>query len=458
MNAKSIAGDEIDVCLIPLNCRQDIVAQMRKCDVEDGGILIMKDKFECFCVKVTGIDNIVAHVLKQSMLSCGAEAAVNKHVISGKASKSDALLFGSIAHFKRLSVSLKGQSWKRVRDIGLKIDAILRQKRAKTLAFKCGEYELDLKRRTHIMGILNVTTDSFFDGGAYIDCQKAIDRAFEMKEQGADIIDIGAVNGRFRNADVTELEEWKRLEPIIESLKGKINIPISIDTFRLGVMKKCIDAGCDIINNVFGTNCVDANGIDASSADLANVDNASANDVNSNVNNDVAKLIGQSSVGYILTHCGVAKSKNMVENIVRELGDEVQNLVNYGCEKERICLDAGYGLPYGKNAAQQFEMLKNTQSFVTSGLPLLAGLSRKSFLKPLTGNKNQQSSVVGSVVSAVFAASHGANIVRVHDVKETKEAITMCDLLNGKAAYEDADLANNADIDRPDYFTKSDIN
>ena len=260
------------------------------------------------------------------------------------------------------------------------------------------KHYFDLKRPL-VMGILNITPDSFSDGGMYLDFNAALKRAEKMIEEGVDIIDIGGESTRPGSDPVSADEELKRITPIIEAIKKISDIAISTDTYKPEVMKEVIDMDVAMINDIFALQ--KPNAID---------------------------IVKKSNVGVCLMHMqGTPKTmqlnpiyKNVVNEVKTFLEERVNLLTNEGIDKSRVILDPGFG--FGKTFEHNIELLQNIESFQSLNLPMLVGVSRKSFIrKILIGDHDDHLS--GSISAAIFSVLKGAKILRVHDVKETQSAL-----------------------------------
>ena len=269
------------------------------------------------------------------------------------------------------------------------------------------KHSYDLNRPL-VMGILNITPDSFSDGGQYLDFDQALKRAETMIEEGADIIDIGGESTRPGSDPVSVDEELKRIIPIIKALKKHSNIVISVDTYKPRVMEQVIDMGVGMINDVFA------------------LQQPGAIDV-----------IKKSNVGICLMHMqGTPKTMQLnptYQDVVNEvklfLEERANSLIAEGVKTERIILDPGFG--FGKTFEHNISLLQNLESFQTLKFPLLVGLSRKSFIRKIL-NGDHDDHLSGSISAAIFSIVKGAKIVRVHDVKETQSAIKIIQIAQGK--------------------------
>jgi dihydropteroate synthase len=273
---------------------------------------------------------------------------------------------------------------------------------------KLNKHVFDLKRPL-LMGILNITPDSFSDGGKYLTLNEALKRAHEMIEEGVDIIDIGGESTRPGSEPVSADEELKRITPIIEALKKDSDIGISIDTYKPQVMKEAISMDVAMINDIYALRQPGA--ID---------------------------VIKHSKVGVCLMHMqGTPQTMqinpqyaNVVSEVKSFLEGRANDLVSEGIDKSRIILDPGFG--FGKTFDHNIELLQNLESFKSLKLPLLVGLSRKSFIRKIL-NGEHDDHLSGSIAAAILSVIKGAKILRVHDIKETKSALNIINVAQGIA-------------------------
>jgi len=270
------------------------------------------------------------------------------------------------------------------------------------------KHVFDLKRPL-LMGILNITPDSFSDGGKYLSLNEALKHAHEMIEEGVDIIDIGGESTRPGSEPVSADEELKRIVPIIEALKKDSDIAISVDTYKAEVMKEAIDMDVAMINDVYALKQPGA--ID---------------------------VIKHSKVGICLMHMqGTPQTMqinpqytNVVNEVKLFLEARANDLVTEGIEKSRIILDPGFG--FGKTFEHNIELLQHLESFQSLKLPLLVGLSRKSFIRKILSGEHDDH-LSGSIAASIFSVIKGAKILRVHDIKETKSALKVINVAQGIA-------------------------
>ena len=280
----------------------------------------------------------------------------------------------------------------------------------------CGSKKLDLSKRTHIMGVLNVTPDSFSDGGKYFDTAKAVEHAIRMETEGADIIDIGGESTRPGAKSVSVDEELNRVLPVIKALNGKVSIPISIDTQKSEVAEKAIENGAQIVND-----------ISALRSDL-----------------EMKEMISQKKVPVILMHMQ-GRPENMQHNpqyddLIQEIShfleERIQVAQDAGIDKKKIIVDPGIG--FGKSVKDNFEIIQQLHRFRQLDYPILMGVSRKSFIgKSL--NISESERLMGTAAAVAASILHGAHIVRVHDVKQMVQVVKIVNYI------QEPDLINEKD-------------
>ena len=260
---------------------------------------------------------------------------------------------------------------------------------------------LDYGKKTYIMGILNVTPDSFSDGGDYTNIDIAVNHAKEMIELGADMIDLGGESTRPGHKFVSAEEEISRIVPVIKRLKEEINVPISIDTYKSEVAEEALKLGVDMVNDVWGLT------YDGKMADV------------------VAKYDGEVCIMH--NQEGTDYDKDIMEAIKEFLQNSIDMALKAGVKKEKIVLDPGIG--FGKTYEQNIEVLYRLGELRDLGYPVLLGTSRKSVLGKILENSTPKERVNATVATTVLGVRDGVDIVRVHDVKENKEAAMVADAI-----------------------------
>jgi len=270
---------------------------------------------------------------------------------------------------------------------------------------QCGKFSLSLEQPL-LMGILNLTPDSFSDGGRFTNFDSALKQAKQMISDGADILDIGGESTRPGAKEVSVDQELERVIPLIESLASEIDVPISIDTSKATVMYEAVNAGASMINDVYALQ--QANALETA-----------------------AKL----DVPICLMHMqGVPRSmqKNVeytdvIQEVLEFFYDRIEACCDIGIDQNNILIDPGFG--FGKLLEHNIELLNKLSQFVKSGFPVLVGLSRKSMLGQITG-KNVDARLASSLAVAQIAAQNGAHIIRAHDVAETKDMLRILQALS----------------------------
>lgn len=268
---------------------------------------------------------------------------------------------------------------------------------------------LDVSEKTLVMGILNVTPDSFYDGGKHYDIEDALNRARKMIDDGADIIDIGGESTRPNSSYVSADEEIRRIVPIIKELSKEIHIPISIDTYKADVADKAIKAGAQIINDISGLQ-----------ADKEMVRVAATNNT---------PIIAMHIKGRPHDFPKDPVYVELIPEIISFLERRIEYSIKSGIAHDKIIIDPGIG--FGKGTKHNVEILRQLNKFKCLNLPIMIGTSRKSFISRVLEHsgdndmRENDSRLFGTLVTLVIAVSKGANIVRVHDVKEAVQVIKM---------------------------------
>jgi len=268
-------------------------------------------------------------------------------------------------------------------------------------------YCLDFSQKTYIMGILNVTPDSFSDGGQYFDKSSAIKRAIQMAEDGADIIDIGGESTRPGSESVPLEEELRRTLPVIEALAKEIKIPISIDTYKSEVARRALDAGASMVNDISGLK----------------------------FDPEMPHIVCKYGVPVIIMHIkGTPKDmqKNpvyeaLIPEIMDYLRESIERAREAGIPEDRIIIDPGIG--FGKTFEQNLEIIHNLHEFTFLEKPVLIGPSRKAFIGKILGDAPVTDRIEGTAAAVAISIMNGANIVRVHDVKEMVRVVKVADAI-----------------------------
>jgi len=271
------------------------------------------------------------------------------------------------------------------------------------MIWQCGKYKLDTSHKTLVMGILNVTPDSFSDGGRYLDPKTAVEQGLRMAEEGADIIDIGGESTRPGAQKISLEEELQRVLPVIEQLASKIKLPVSIDTYKSRVAKAALEAGASIVNDISGLN----------------------------FDPEMARTVSAAKAGLVLMHIKGTPEDMQTDPQYDDLLDEVGSYLKAsikmaaeaGIMHEAIALDPGIG--FGKTVEHNLSLIKNLEFFKKFNCPLVVGVSRKSFIGKLNNDIPADQRLPGSLAAALLAVQNGASVIRCHDVRETVQALTI---------------------------------
>jgi dihydropteroate synthase len=267
------------------------------------------------------------------------------------------------------------------------------------MIFCARQFEFIFPRPALVMGIVNVTPDSFSDGGNFFDPRKAVQHALKLIEQGAEILDIGGESTRPNAKPVSEKEELRRVIPVIKKLAAKIKISLSIDTMKPAVARAALEAGASIVNDVA------ANRSDG----------------------EMWQIISEFRAGYICMHAPPAfhklqRQKNIVAEVEKFFRERLTKLKAAGISQEQVVFDPGIG--FGKTLDQNLQLLAGLRSFTKLKRPLLLGVSRKSFIGKLLGAELNER-LPASLACASLAVADGVQIIRAHDVAETVQAVRM---------------------------------
>ncbi|MCS7336790.1 MAG: dihydropteroate synthase [Verrucomicrobiae bacterium] len=274
------------------------------------------------------------------------------------------------------------------------------------MILRAREFEFRFPRPTIVMGVVNVTPDSFYDGGRFFDKDSAVARAIELEKQGAEILDIGGESSRPGAEPVSATEELRRVLPVIEALVERVKVPISIDTMKPAVARAALRAGASIVNDVA------ANRFDP----------------------EMWHVVAEYGAGYVCVHMqGTPQTMHLnpqygdvISEIMGFFEDRMERLGKAGVKPEAVVLDPGLG--FGKTVEHNLRLLAGLGQFKKFGRPLLVGASRKSFIGRVLGLEPQDR-LSGSLACASWAVAAGASIIRTHDVAETAQAVRMTEAI-----------------------------
>lgn len=346
------------------------------------------DKYNYKNIKIFGLTVPQANILKQTALSVGADCATRRDVITGKAEKSDCILGGSVAQLSRIAVQLGLQPFG-LRNLGRQIEKFL---------------SVEDIPGTKIMGILNLTHNSFSDGGEYENFEQAATHLIKLIEDGADIIDIGAESTKPFAEAVGAEEQLAKILPILDfARENNVEIPISIDTRSAEVARLCLEAGATAINDVSGLD----------------------------YDKEMASVIADFDCPVVIQHSkGIPETMqinpmygNLMDEIFLDLNRRIEFAISQGIKKENIIIDPGIG--FGKTREHNFEIINRIEEFKVFGCPILLGLSRKSLLNMPDADNDTKD--IFTVALNTLAVEKKVDIIRVHNVRLHRMLIDMLD-------------------------------
>ncbi len=381
-------------------------AIFKKIGVDPYGIDAMLPKIININILLENKPCKIANIIKQEMLSVGGDAAVARGSVGNSVSSTDILIMGTIKQITALTRKIAKQPFG-LNLISQDLLEVLNNVSQTEFTLKTSRREIPLGHKTKIMGILNVTPDSFSDGGLFYNQQKAIDHGLQMIAQGADIIDIGGESTRPGAAAVSAKEELKRVLPVIREITRQTKIPVSIDTTKADVACEAIAAGAEIVNDVSG----------------------------GHKDKNMAQTVKEGQVAMILMHMrgkprnmqkGDLTYNNLMGEIITFLKISIEKAIFTGIEKEYLVIDPGIG--FGKTSEDNYRIINNLAELRTLGLPIMIGTSRKSFIGKVTGGEPQER-IEGTMATTVASIMNGCHIIRVHDVAAMKKIVAVTDAI-----------------------------
>ncbi len=385
--------------LLRLANRKNALNAMADIGVSEYGQYYMLEKNLFYTFQIDDLTMPAVNILKQEMLSQGGEVAMNRMAIVHGAERSSAIVAGTLRQYRELCEKLCKQQFalpKLADAIGEALDNLACDRWS--LALPKGD--LELGRETKIMGIINVTPDSFSDGGAYRDAAKAVAHGEALAAAGAHILDVGGESTRPGYRPVTAEEEMARILPVIETLAKQVNVPISVDTQKASVAAAAVAAGAAIVNDISGFG-------DA----------------------DMAKTVAGLGVPVVAMHCrpdGTIYDKGVIDDIMLDFRRMMALGMSAGIKKEQFILDPGIG--FGKNGPENMEIIRRLPEFATLGRPILMGASRKRFLGTIL-DKPPLERTWGDAAVTALSVANGAAIIRVHAVEEMIQVAQVSDAI-----------------------------
>ncbi|NTW79494.1 MAG: dihydropteroate synthase [Geobacteraceae bacterium] len=387
--------------LLVLPTPEDAARELRRIAVDSCGIVEMVPKMRTLCIGLSRLECRQANILKQEMLSVGGDAAVARGTVACSIKTTDCILIGTVKQLSRLIQKLKAQPFG-LPELAGELNRLLEVSISAPTEWKTSRRLLSLQRPL-IMGILNITPDSFSDGGRCFDPDMAYERALQMEAEGADVIDIGGESTRPGATPVSSAEEFNRVIPIIEKLAGVLKCAISVDTWKSDVASRALVAGAEIINDISGFN----------------------------FDPQMAGVAAANGAGVVLMHTRGTPDNmqqdtvydDMMGEITASLGASIVRAQEAGVSNSCIAIDPGIG--FGKDAAGNMEIIRRLAEFKGIGFPVLTGPSRKSFIGKVLGLESSDDRLFGTAAAVALSVSHGSSIIRVHDVRAMRDVADM---------------------------------
>ena len=386
----------------------EAVLCLKEIGVDPYGIEAMVPKMSGINIRLDDLKPAVANIIKQEMLSLGGDAAVSRGTIDCTVRRTGVVLMGTEKQITRLIDKISHQPLG-LRKLASAIGELLSNLRRNTFVLKTPRRKITIAGRTLIMGIINLTPDSFSDGGRFRNIDDAADYGVRLEEEGADILDIGGESTRPGSKRVNRKEEIGRVIPVLDKLVRRIRIPVSVDTMKAEVARAAIDSGAEIINDISAMR----------------------------FDKKMAEVMAESRASVILMHMrGMPRTMqegdltygSLMGEIIRFLEGRIGKAVDGGVTRENIIVDPGVG--FGKKAEDNLSIIRHLRELKTLGRPIALGPSRKAFIGKATGVKIPAERIEGTAAAVTAAIMNGANILRVHDVGFMKRVAVMADDLS----------------------------
>lgn len=378
--------------------------------VDPHGIAILERKADAIVIRVDRVAAPVANIIKQQMLSLGGDAAVHRDAITGGPPQSSVYIIADRSRLAQLPAKFARQPFG-LAELGAGIERLLDAVERPPARVSLPRGDIDLAAGPIVMGVLNVTPDSFSDGGAFLDPGAAHERALAMIEEGARIIDVGGESTRPGAAAMNAETELERVMPVLRRLGGAIPVPLSIDTRRAAVARAAIDAGAAIINDISGLR-----------HDPAMVETA---------RDSGAAVVVMHMQGTPETMQANPSYADVTGEIIAWFEERTAELVRAGLDREKIIVDPGLG--FGKRLEDNLAILNELGDFAGLGYPVMVGYSRKSFIGKITGRETAMR-LHGGLAALAKCLAGGAAFVRVHDVGETIDFLKVWKAMEGTGA------------------------
>lgn len=361
---------------------------------DDKALPIFQAKSKILPIKIHSLPIAIANIIKQEMISAKGDAVVHRETITGKIEFSDVLLLGTVSIYRDFLRKIKIQNYPTLKEVVDKLATMLNNLQHPNMMQKTRSGKIIDYTKPVIMGILNITDDSFYDGGQYSDMDAALKHCESMINNGATIIDVGGESTRPGAMAIAVDEEIEKVVPIVTAIKKNFDIVVSVDTYKAKVAESALVAGADIINDISGLN----------------------------FDSEMVSVVAKYQIPVVIMHIQGTphdmQKKPYYDDVILELieyfDERVDFAVKSGILRENIIIDPGIG--FGKRLEDNLQILKNIQSFKKYGLPILIGVSRKSIIGAILNNQVDDR-LYGTLGANILAITKGANVLRVHDVK-----------------------------------------
>jgi dihydropteroate synthase len=380
-----------------------LVREMEEIGVDPEGIALMSPKGIHRALRLEDLSPWQANLLKQEMLSLGGEAAVHRGALDCSASTTGALLMGTVKHFRRLLEKLSRQP-PTMQRIGEELRAALDNFERRTFTLTFGGRVIELGEKTAVMGIVNVSPDSFYDGGKHVSVAGAVEHGLKLAGEGADLLDVGGESTRPGAEPLSADEEQRRVLPVIEALASRCDLPVSVDTYKAEVARRALEAGALMVNDISGLR----------------------------FDPEMAGVVAAAGAGLVVMHMrGEPRTMqkdpsydNLMAEIISQLHHSLRTAEEGGLSREQVIVDPGIG--FGKTLDHNLHLVRHLSELRILGRPILVGPSRKSFLGAVGGLPPEER-LEGTLAAVSLAVSMGAHVVRVHDVRSVKRAVQVAD-------------------------------
>jgi dihydropteroate synthase len=395
---------------LDIKTEEEGLKEFKRIGASNTGSKIMVRKVFPLSLKIRGVSPLAANILKQEMLARGGDVVTSRSTLTGTQGETDIIIQGPLNSIKDLIAKVKQQPFG-LRSLSGELKSYLNKlnenRKAKKLTI--GRQKFNLDRDVLIMGILNVTPDSFYDGGFYFEKEEAYKRVETLVSEGADIIDVGGMSTRPGSLPVNVKNEIKRVIPVIEYISKNHDVLISADTYRSETALEAVAAGAHMINDISGLS-MDKNMADA----------VSKNDVS---------LVIMHMKGTPENMQDNPEYENVIDEIYDYLEDKTNTAIDSGIKPGKIIVDPGIG--FGKTTEHNLTIINKIREFKMLGYPVLIGVSRKSFIGNVLDLPVEER-LEGSLAASVCSVIGGVDILRAHDVKETIRAVKIAKSITSK--------------------------